>query len=71
MDVLHKIRKKVNTVLLNWETVTSVYLVHSDGGDWTYSLPPQRRICNHRCLLATLCKNFQMDLHKIFTDGWQ
>jgi len=23
------------------------------------------------CLLATLCKNFQMDLYKIFREGWQ
>ena len=23
------------------------------------------------CLLATLCKNFQMDLHEIFREGWQ
>jgi len=23
------------------------------------------------CLLATLCKNFQMDLHDIFREGWQ
>jgi len=34
-----------------------------------------RRICNHRglsvCLLATLRKNFQTDLHEIFREGWQ
>ena len=23
------------------------------------------------CLLATLCKNFQTDLHEIFMEGWQ
>jgi len=23
------------------------------------------------CLLATLCNNFQMDLHEIFREGWQ
>jgi len=22
------------------------------------------------CLLATLCKNFQTDLHEIFREGW-
>jgi len=34
-----------------------------------------RRICNHVCLsvslLETLHKNFRMDLHEIFREGWQ
>jgi len=42
-------------------------------------LPPPRRLCFRCylfvclffCLLATLCKNFQTDLHEIFTEGWQ
>jgi len=38
-------------------------------------LPPPRRICFHHCLsvclLATLRKNFQTDLHEIFGEGWQ
>ena len=38
-------------------------------------LPPSRKLCFHRCLpvclLATLRKNFQTDLHEIFRDGWQ
>jgi len=42
-------------------------------------LPPPRRICNCHCLfvclsvclLATLHRNFQTDLHKIFTERWQ
>ena len=28
-------------------------------------------VCLSLCLLATLHKNFQMDLHEIFRDGWQ
>jgi len=42
---------------------------------WFLLLP--RRICNRHCvclsvcLLTTLCKNFQMDLHEIFREGWQ
>jgi len=27
--------------------------------------------CLFVCLLATLCKNFQTDLHELFTEGWQ
>ena len=38
-------------------------------------LPPPRRLCNRRyfsvCLLVTLRKNFQTDLHEIFREGWQ
>ena len=38
-------------------------------------LPPPRRICNRGCLsvclLGTLCRNFQMDLHEIFGEDWQ
>jgi len=37
-------------------------------------LPPTRRLCFRRCLsvclLATLRKNFQTDLHEIFREGW-
>jgi len=28
-------------------------------------------VCLSVCLLATLCKNFQTDLHEIFREGWQ
>ena len=28
-------------------------------------------VCLSVCLLATLRKNFQMDLHEIFREGWQ
>ena len=43
------------------------------------SLPPPKRLCFRRCLfvclsvclLATLHKNFQSDLHEIFSEGWQ
>ena len=28
-------------------------------------------VCLFVCLLATLCKNFRMDLHEIFREGWQ
>ena len=28
-------------------------------------------VCLSVCLLATLCKNFRMDLHEIFREGWQ
>ena len=41
------------------------------GSAW---LPLPRRLFFHRlsvCLLATLCKNFRMDLREIFTKGWQ
>jgi len=42
-------------------------------------LPPPTRLCFRRCLsvcpsvcvLATLRKNFQTDLHEIFREGWQ
>jgi len=38
-------------------------------------LPLPRGLCNHCCwfvcLLATLCKNFQTDLHEIFREGRQ
>jgi len=37
----------------------------------TFLLPPPRKICIVICLLATLHKNFQMDLHEIFREGWQ
>jgi len=37
--------------------------------------PPTRILCCRRCLfvcpLATLRKNFQMDLHEICREGWQ
>jgi len=44
-----------------------------------YLLPLPRRICTHHrlsvclfvCLLATLCKNFWTNLHKIFREGRQ
>ena len=38
------------------------------------SLPLPRRLCNRHCfvcLLATLCKNFQTDLHEICREGRQ
>ena len=28
-------------------------------------------VCLSACLLATLCKNLQTDLHEIFREGWQ
>jgi len=28
-------------------------------------------VCLSVCLLAALCKNFQMDLHEIFRESWQ
>jgi len=42
-------------------------------------LPPPRRLCFRHCLslslsvclLASLRKNFQTDLHEIFREGWQ
>jgi len=39
-----------------------------------YLLPPRRlynRCCLFVCLLATMRKNFETDLHKIFREGWQ
>ena len=40
----------------------------------TTFLLPRRRLCFRRCLsvclLATLCKNFQTDLHESFREGW-
>jgi len=28
-------------------------------------------VCLFVCVLATLCKNFQTDLHEIFSEGWE
>jgi len=32
---------------------------------------PSLLVCLSVCLLATLCKNFQIDLHEIFREVWQ
>jgi len=55
----------------HYRTILTCTLVQS----LSRSLPPLRRLCFRRCLsvclLATLCKNFRMDLHEIFREGWQ
>jgi len=64
----------------NWSLFTATASVSSDLTAFckVLLLPPPRRICFRRCvfclfvcMLATLCKNFQTDLHESFRECWQ
>jgi len=65
-----------NSNILYWIVLWNIALLTSL---LVLLLPLPRRICNCRrlsvclsvCLLATLHKNFQTDLHEIFGEGWQ
>jgi len=59
------------------QKLTGVQSINSAAtNDYTRNYLHQRSyvvivVCLFICLLATLCKNFLMDLHEIFREGWQ
>jgi len=63
-------KKQVTTIF----SITSKLYTHRTCNELTF-LPAPRRLCFHRrlsvCLLVSLRKIFQTDLHESFREGWQ